>query len=739
MYGIVLLLFAAVLHSNSADASACIANDTDRLKIGLVLGGGGARGAAHIGVIQKLEELRVPVDFIAGTSMGSIVGGLHAAGMTGAELEELIIGIDWTELFQSDTRRADRPFRRKRDDDLSLFGPKLGVGEKSQLLPQGAISGQKISFFFSSVVNQRVQTQDFDELPIPYRAVAADVISGDQVILDRGDMGLAMRSSMSIPGVFAPVVYRDYMLIDGGIVNNIPIDVARDMGADIIIAVDVGTPLSTREELTDLISITGQLTGFLVVGNSQRQLATLGAKDIHLQPKLGNTITSGSFDVVDQAIPLGYKAADAASEQLAALSLTPQAYARYRQQISDCQPGLPTVQFVQLNNTSRLSDEVLEQHIHTAIGQTLDLQTLETDIEQIYALGFLESARYEVVEREGQTGVVFHVEQDKRGTQFIEWGMDVFGNEDSTNLNLRMGFLKTDLDTLGSEFRGILQLGEDLGFLTELYKPLENSQHFVFIPKIFGERREIIQFDADGNKLNEFRVEELGASVLLAYEIERHAAISSGIHYSRGDVALEIGDPSLEDFSYENAAYQVSLQYDRVDDSYFPSSGTLFSLSYLNYNEELGSDHEFEQVLSTGYTAATLKRHTVIGGFTYNTTLDDNAPIQNFFRAGGFGRLSGIRENEISGQHFGLVYGSYRYKFSDSDLLPAYLGATLEYGNAVDERSDIFGEGITAGSVYMGFRTPVGPVYIGYGLAEGYSGNYFLRIGNVFQRSALGQ
>jgi NTE family protein len=193
MYGIVLLLFAAVLHSNSADASACIANDTDRLKIGLVLGGGGARGAAHIGVIQKLEELRVPVDFIAGTSMGSIVGGLHAAGMTGAELEELIIGIDWTELFQSDTRRADRPFRRKRDDDLSLFGPKLGVGEKSQLLPQGAISGQKISFFFSSVVNQRVQTQDFDELPIPYRAVAADVISGDQVILDRGDMGLAMR------------------------------------------------------------------------------------------------------------------------------------------------------------------------------------------------------------------------------------------------------------------------------------------------------------------------------------------------------------------------------------------------------------------------------------------------------------------------------------------------------------------------------------------------------------------
>ncbi|MGI9287829.1 MAG: patatin-like phospholipase family protein, partial [Pseudomonadales bacterium] len=371
------LLFLAMLllqlQSTIAHAEAsCLRSVDERPKIGLVLGGGGARGAAHIGVIQKLEELRVPVDIVTGTSMGSIVGGLHATGMSGSELEELVVKIDWPELFKDDTRRADQPFRRKRDDDLSLFGPKLGVGKNASLLPQGAISGQKISFFFESVVNQHVQTRDFDQFPIPFRAVAADIITGKQVVLDQGDLALAMRASMSIPGAFAPVQQNDYMLVDGGIVNNIPVDVARNMGADIIIAVDVGTPLQGREKLGNLVAITAQLSGLMVVNNSKAQLATLGTNDFHVAPALGNDISSSDFAHIAKAIPLGYQATDALSDKLLPLALTPEAYATYRQQIRACQTGLPVVQFVEIVNKSRFRDAVITEKLHTVIGQPLD-------------------------------------------------------------------------------------------------------------------------------------------------------------------------------------------------------------------------------------------------------------------------------------------------------------------------------------------------------------------------------
>lgn len=736
------LLFLAVLllqvNTNLSHAAAsCLASSDERPKIGLVLGGGGARGAAHIGVIRKLEELRIPVDYITGTSMGSIVGGLHATGMSGRELEELVVDIDWSDLFDDATPRADQPFRRKRDDDLSLFGPKLGVGEGASLLPQGAISGQKIAFFFDSIVNQHVQTRDFDRFPIPFRAVAADIITGQQVVLDKGDLGLAMRSSMSIPGVFSPVRQDDYMLVDGGIVNNIPIDVARDMGADIIIAVDVGTPLQGREKLTNLVAITAQLSGFLVVKNSRAQLATLRTNDIRVAPALGETISSSDFPNIAKAIPLGYAAAEAIEDKLLPLALAPEAYASYRQQIRACRAGLPVVQFVEIDNKSRFGNAVINQHIHTVIGQPLNLEQLEKDIQQIYALGFLDSARYEIVEKNDETGIVIHVEQDRRGTQFIEWGLDLFGDVDSSDINVRIGYLKTDVDSLGSEFRGTIQLGEDPGFRAELYKPLDTRQKFIFVPSLFGERREIIQFDDDGDKLNEFQVNQVGVSAAIGREFGRHAAVFLGIQRSHGDVDLEIGDPRLEDFQFDNGAYGIRAQSDRLDDSYFPSSGSLVDIEYTNYRNALGSDDEFEQVRASVLHAWTVDRHTLIGGLRYNTTLDNNAPIQNLFRAGGFTRLSGFKENERSEQHFGMLFGSYRYRFSQSALLPAYVGTTLEYGNAVADRDDIFSDGIFHGSLYFGYRSPIGPVYIGYGFGESGRGNYFLRIGNVFGRSSI--
>ncbi|MFB3104447.1 MAG: patatin-like phospholipase family protein [Pseudomonadales bacterium] len=387
------VVFFVVFSSPFVAGAACPkGEEIKRPKIGLVLGGGGARGAAHIGVIKRLEELNIPIDYVAGTSMGSLVGALYATGMNADELDRTIRSLEWADLFNDNVRRTDRPFRRKRDDDLSLFGPKFGVGRDSTLLPRGAISGQKISFLFESLVHDRVQVDDFDDLPVPFRAVAADIATGRVVVLDSGNLALAMRASMSVPGVFDPVELNGHLLVDGGIVNNVPVDVVRTMGADRLIVVDVGSPLTPRDELNNLLSVLGQMTGMLIRNNVEAQLATLKQGDLLIRPDLVN-VTSTDFAKSSQAIDIGYRAADELSESLASFSVSAAEHQAHRLRIESCTASSNVIQFVRLNNQSRFSDSLILERLRIEEGRPLNADTLEEDIQQIYIqwLPFLDS------------------------------------------------------------------------------------------------------------------------------------------------------------------------------------------------------------------------------------------------------------------------------------------------------------------------------------------------------------
>ncbi len=281
---------------SSADIYQCVKSEvTDRPKIGLVLGGGGARGYAHVGVLKKLEEMRIPYDYIAGTSMGSIVGGFLATGMESDELAQIVRDADWNDLLKDKTPREDQPFRRKADDDLGLYGPKLGIGKDSSLLPKGVVSGQKVIFMFESVTSQRVNTSDFDQLPIPYRAIATDIVTGDMVVIADGELSMAMRASMSVPAVFDPVGRNGALLVDGGLVRNLPVDVARDMGADVVIAVDVGTKLAGKDEMNSALSIVYQMSGLLTVSNTKIQIESLGENDVLIAPAFGRAQGQGAI------------------------------------------------------------------------------------------------------------------------------------------------------------------------------------------------------------------------------------------------------------------------------------------------------------------------------------------------------------------------------------------------------------------------------------------------------------
>jgi NTE family protein len=285
----------------ATDSVAQEAKPTARQKIGLVLGGGGARGSAHVGVLKVIEELRIPIDYIAGNSMGAIVGGLYASGMTPDQIAHELKTIDWDDTFNDDPARPDRTFRRKRDDDFYLAKARLGMRDGEVQFPFGLIQGQKFDLHLSRLTLRSAKTHDFNKLPTPFRAVATDIETGQEVVLQSGNLARSIRASMAVPGGFDPVEIDGKLLVDGLVVNNVPVNIARDMGADIVIVVDVGSGLSKREDIKGVLSVVGQLTNILSQRNVDLQLATLKPNDIFIMPELGK-LGAGDFNKAAEGI-----------------------------------------------------------------------------------------------------------------------------------------------------------------------------------------------------------------------------------------------------------------------------------------------------------------------------------------------------------------------------------------------------------------------------------------------------
>lgn len=723
-----------------AAAGQCGSEDvSDRQKIGLVLGGGGARGYAHIGVLKKLEEMRVPYDYITGTSMGSIVGGFLAIGMESDELTRVVREADWDDLFNDNTEREDLPFRRKADDDVGLYGPKFGIGKDSSTLPKGVVSGQKIIFMFESVVSQRVLTSDFDQLPIPYRAIATDIKTGDMVILKDGKLSMAMRASMAVPAVFDPVHHGEALLVDGGLVRNLPVDIARDMGAEIVIAVDVGTKLHDEEEITDALAIVYQMSSLLTEQNTKIQVKDLRKDDVLITPKIGNSIGAADFDKLEQAIPLGYTAAEAMQDQLQKYSLSEDDYRAWRQRIENCVDGPPSIDFVHLDNQSRFSDDVLMEMITIKPGDTLNLKRLNRDLRQVYGLGFIRQARYHVVEQDGQQGIEIIVRQDDRGKQLVETGLDLSFSGRGTDVNFKAGYLNTGLDERGAEFRAMVQVGEVPGIFADFYKPLDDGLKYSFHPSLAYFHRPLLLFNENREALAEIELKEIGAALAFGRDFGRFARLTAGFTRYLGDMEVTIGDPELEPFSFDGAELFVEFKYDRLDDRYLPRKGLLSELKYTKSSENLGADVSFDQLEFSFFGSHTIGLHSFILGGQYNTSLDDDAPIYGWYTGGGFLNMSGFEPNSLVGPHFGQLMTGYRYQVGKTGLLPAYAGMTLEYGNAAMERSDIFSDGLLNGSVYLGYPSPLGPVYLGVGWSEEHDTVYYLRMGSIFGPRSLGR
>ena len=729
---LIVLLFPASLSAQDTPPAA-------RPRIGLALSGGGARGAAHIGVLKVLEEMRIPIDCIAGTSMGSIVGGLYAMGLTPSEIEHLVAAIDWSDAFLDDIPRDDRSFRRKRDDDSYLVRQRPGISGLTLRFPPGILNGQKIDLLLKRFTLPAWEVRDFDELGIPYRAVATDIETGEKVVLGGGDLALAIRASMSIPIVFAPREIDGRLLVDGGITSNLPIDVAREMGADIVIAVDISTPLAGRDELRSVLDITDQITGILTRRGTDEQIATLGPGDVLIVPALGD-ISTASFSRAGDAIPIGYAAADTMRGILARLSVSEQEYAAFergRRRLFPAEP--PAIDGVSVINDSRLADGVITRRLGIEGGAPLDVDAIESDIGRLYGLELFESVYYDIGGESGSDVLTVTAKENSWGPNYIQLGVAIFEDYERPNFNLALAYTRTTIDRLSGEWRTGIQVGQEPGAFTELYQPLDLSlRYFLHLRASVGEDAANI-FDEDGNRIMELGIRRGGIEAALGRDLGAWGELRAGVLRERGRIKVQTGDPDIPDEDFDTGEVFGQFFVDELDALTFPRSGWSLRLRGTAGLEPLGSDEEFRQATAEGSVALSKGPFTALLGAEAGTTHEDDAPFQDRFRLGGFARLSGLEQDELIGQHMGMLLGTFYARLRGGTAAAVYAGGTIEYGNVWQRRSDITPDsGIFAGSVFVGIDTLVGPITFAFGVAEGGRTNYYLSLGQALARHRAG-
>jgi len=714
--------------------------DSERPRIGLALSGGGARGAAHIGVLKVLEREHIPIDYIAGTSMGSIVGGMYASGMPPEEIEAKLIAVDWDDVFEDKIDRENRSFRRKSDDRLWLIDRKPGYSDGKLKLPSGLVQGQKINNLLTALTLHVADIDDFDDLGIPFRAVAADIRTGEKVVLGSGSLAMAIRASMSIPAIMSPVAWGDMLLVDGGIASNLPIETVRAMGADIIIAVDISTPLKKEDVAQSIFTVAEQLSGFLTRRNVEAELRTLGERDILLIPELGD-IESAQFDRIDEAVPTGLQAAEENVAALRAFALNVEAYDAHVAARSQPKSEVPTIEFVRFENESKLSEEFLVAKLEIPrLGQTMDVERLEKNIDVLYGLELFSNVSYQLLQEDGEHGLEIHVVPKSWGPDYLQFGVELRSSFSGNGVfNVKASLLKTAMNSWNGEWRTGISVGVEPAFLTDFYQPLGIRSRWFAGASALLDQFNVNVFQPGTNNVEEqFGIKRLAASIYGGREFGTWGRGILTYSRGRGEREIRIGDPSTPDQNFDIGELSFALEVDELDDLYFPTHGYIARAIYKTNQTSLGSDQDYDQALFRGGFARSWGRNTFEGGIDYRTTVSGDAPLERRFRGGGLFNFSGFEFNQLSGQHYGRLIGTYRRELLQVGLGVLWAGTSIEYGNVWENRDDIdIGDGIFAGSVFLGAQTLLGPLHFGYGLAEGGASSFYFYLGPVRDGPAL--
>ena len=712
-----------------------LAAETPRPKVGLVLSGGAARGLAHIGVLKALEEQGIKIDAIAGTSMGAVIGGLYASGYKIDELEKLALKIDWQQALSDAPPRADVPFRRKQDDRDFLVKQKLSFRDDGSLgLPLGVIQGQNLSLLLESLLAHTSDTRDFDKLPIPFRAVATDIASGEKVVFRKGHLPQVIRASMSIPAVFAPVELDGRLLVDGGMTDNIPLDVARDMGVDVAIVVDIGTPLRSRKQLATVVDVLNQSITLMTRRNSEEQLAALHPNDVLIEPPLASFGVT-DFGKAEEMIDAGYRATRILDARLARLRPAEPVDAELNAARA---PGqrTPIITAIKVENDSKVGDDVIRYYIRQNIGEPLDMGRLQTDMGTLYGLDYFEQVQYRVVHKGDEHTLVIRARGKRTGTDYLRLGLNLSDDmEGDSAFNIGASYRMNGINRLGAEWLTRLQIGDQQELYTEFYQPLDVGSRYFIAPYAAIESQNV-EAILDNDPVAEYRLERYGFGLNVGRQIGNSGEIRFGVGEAWGKADVRIGDQNLPSESFNEGFYQLKYSFDSLDNVYFPHAGEDIGLVFRQFEPELGSDQRYRQWEFKLDKALSFGPDTYVLGGRYGRTLDQANVVTSSFLLGGARQLSGFREDAISGQNASLLRAVYYRRLTPRSYLPLdfplYVGGSLERGRAWNNDNEFDSGYINAASVFLGFDTPLGPLNFSYGFNDDDQQAIYMNLGQTF-------
>jgi NTE family protein len=708
-----------------------------RPRIGLVLSGGGARGAAHIGVLKMLDRLRVPVDVIAGTSMGAVVGGLYASGMSGDEIEHALASLNWQAAFRDRPPRTQLDYRRKEEDREFLVNLPLGLQGRRLVIPKGLVQGQLLTETLRRLTVPVARITDFDQLPTPFRAVATNLETGAKVVLGSGDLTTAMRASMSVPGVFAPVEYHNEILVDGGLADNLPIDVARAMGVDVLIVVDAGFPLQPNKNLNSLPSITNQMLAILLRRNIERDLATLSPQDIVVTLQLGD-FSSYDFPDTMKIVNAGATAVSAAEPRLSSLAVSEADYQRYLLARHAARDGLPTVEYVKVQPDSKTYERQINDLFGQFVGKPLDPDGLEEQVEALYGRGDMEMLDYQLDHDPfGHYGLDFNARRNSWGPNYLRFGVQLEDDFKGLTTFDAAGRLDiTELNSLGAESVWDGQVGTAPYLATELYLPLSNVYRYFLAPHLQVQAHDIAQVEG-GRQVGLFRTSSFDYGIDFGREFSNWGEMRVGVLKSDGNTHVSLGDFSVPATHFDVTESFLRVGYDTLDSANFPHSGQAL-VAQLSI-EGNGGGAQGTDLLTVDWRAAhSWARNTVVAWLSAgSTTGGSQTNVRTFFPLGGFLNLSGVQAQTLAGPQYAIGRLIYLRKVGNGGEgildVPAYIGSSFEIGNVWADHHDIsLGDTRKDFSIIIGADTYVGPAYFAVGYDESGSFQLFLFLGRSF-------
>ncbi|MCU8005522.1 MULTISPECIES: patatin-like phospholipase family protein [unclassified Shewanella] len=717
----------------------------ERLKIGVVLSGGGAKGAAHVGVLKILEEHNIPVDYIAGTSIGAYVAGMYSLGYSASEVEAIMMGVNWDSGYSDTIPRNILSYRDKQLRDRYNIPLNIGYNEGQVRAPSGLLRGQTMSQLLRQSTDLVQQFGHFDDLAIPYRAVATDLETSLPVVISHGSMVKAMQASATVPGALQPAQIEGKLLVDGGIANNMPVDVVKAMGADIIIAVDIGSPLVKKDKLDSTIAVLDQLSNFLTNASTEKQKQLLTDKDVLIRPAI-DALSTTDFTIMPLALTLGKEAANGQLYKLSSMSVSPEEYAAYVEDkkakgkllMADVRHPINEIVF---ENQSKVSLNLLTETLNIKPGQAVSKDELNEALKRIYSLNKFERVDAEFVEGEDGRILTVTTKAKSWGPNYFQLGFnweDDFNSESAISFD--MAYTMTDLTFNGGEWRNEVKLGIEKLFATEFYQPLDRDQQFFSRARYQYDTRDWDLYD-NNSRILTFDKKTHTIELGIGYNYTLQGMIELGLVAEKGSIVNDVWLTQDLDFSSYGAYFRFG--YDSLDSISFPTSGNRVTLNVYVRNEDFNdsiddNQNQFSVQIEADWKGAlSVGNHAFVGKASIATNNNDGVNTLHLSELGGFLNLSGYHKDSIMGAH--KVFGAFIYQYDlGRDALgmtdyPLYLGWSLEAGNVWDERTDVtLTDLIYASSLYIGTDTSMGPAALGFGITDLGDKSFYLFVGKNF-------